>query len=267
MLLIRRILGGANGITHLAGCGPLSRRYFSHSRIVLNRTKSSSAKSDDVDSLEDSKVKIQKEKKQAKTLDQIIKIETNEAPKLPAETQERRLSPLQFMNQGRSKIPENWRKDQMMPEWKRQKYALGEKFKGKAWNPVKKLSRDEMESVRLLKRELPDMTSKDLSDHFKISPEAIRRILKSKWTPSLEEEEDIYERWKKRGDKIKNLYTEKYGTDTKVIIKNSGDGSGVRAKFDRKNKRSKSNSKKGSKDGSKPKRSFRRGAHFDDVIF
>lgn len=266
MLLIRRILRGANGITHLAGYGLLSRRYFSHSSTLLNRTKSSS-KSDSANSLEDNKVKIQKEKKQAKTLDQIIKIETTEAPKPPAETLERRLSPLEFMNQGRSKIPENWRKDQMMPEWKRQKYALGEKFKGKAWNPVKKLSRDEMESVRMLKRELPDMTSKDLSDHFKISPEAVRRILKSKWTPSLEEEEDIYERWKKRGEKIKNLYIEKYGTDTKVIIKNTGDGSGVRAKFDRMNKRSKSSSKRGSKDGSKPKRSFRRGAHFDDVIF
>lgn len=41
-----------------------------------------------------------------------------------------------------------------------------------------------------------------LADHFKVSPEAIRRILKSKWQPNDTEHEARMERWDKRGERI-----------------------------------------------------------------
>ena len=41
---------------------------------------------------------------------------------------------------------------------------------------------------------------------MKVSPEVIRRILKSNWEPSEEELEDLQQRWKKRGEKINEMY-------------------------------------------------------------
>jgi hypothetical protein len=41
-----------------------------------------------------------------------------------------------------------------------------------------------------------------LAKEFKVSPEAIRRILKSKWRPTAEEAAARNERWTKRGEKI-----------------------------------------------------------------
>ncbi|CCK70767.1 mitochondrial ribosome assembly protein RRG9 KNAG_0F00980 [Huiozyma naganishii CBS 8797] len=93
-----------------------------------------------------------------------------------------------------------------IPDWQRQKLALQKKFNGAQWNPSKKLSRTELNSVRLLKSQFPDMTASELGAQFKVSPEAIRRILKSKWTPIGDEVSDLDARWKKRGEKIKKLY-------------------------------------------------------------
>ncbi|EDO17990.1 hypothetical protein Kpol_1054p37 [Vanderwaltozyma polyspora DSM 70294] len=92
-----------------------------------------------------------------------------------------------------------------VPEWKRQKLALKSKFKGEKWNPKKKLSRVEMDTVRLLKDKIPSLTASDLGDKFKVSPEAIRRILKSKWQPSAEEISKIEDRWKKRGIRVEEI--------------------------------------------------------------
>ena len=41
-----------------------------------------------------------------------------------------------------------------------------------------------------------------LAAKFRISPEAVRRILKGKWVPSEKEMEDRRERWVKRGESI-----------------------------------------------------------------
>lgn len=74
---------------------------------------------------------------------------------------------------------------------------------GEAWNPRKKLSPDTVEGIRHLHSTQPDkFTTPVLADHFKVSPEAIRRILKSKWRPSDEEYEARMERWDKRGERI-----------------------------------------------------------------
>ncbi|KAF1943126.1 required for respiratory growth protein 9, mitochondrial [Clathrospora elynae] len=89
------------------------------------------------------------------------------------------------------------------PSWRAQKAALKEKLGGEAWNPRKKLSPDTMEGIRHLHATQPEkFTTPILADHFKVSPEAIRRILKSKWQPSDEEHEARMQRWDKRGERI-----------------------------------------------------------------
>jgi len=52
------------------------------------------------------------------------------------------------------------------------------------WNPPKKLSREAMEGLRTLHDHDPEtFTTTVLANRFKISPEAVRRILKSRWRP------------------------------------------------------------------------------------
>ncbi|KAF2708389.1 hypothetical protein K504DRAFT_468733 [Pleomassaria siparia CBS 279.74] len=87
--------------------------------------------------------------------------------------------------------------------WQIQKAALKEKLNGEAWNPRKKLSPDTQEGIRHLHQTYPDkFTTAILAQHFQVSPEAIRRILKSKWRPSDEEQDARKERWDKRGERI-----------------------------------------------------------------
>ena len=87
--------------------------------------------------------------------------------------------------------------------WQVQKSALTEKFKGQGWKPRKRLSPDALEGIRALHAQYPETyTTPVLADQFKISPEAIRRILKSKWRPNEEEEEDRRKRWDNRGEGI-----------------------------------------------------------------
>ncbi|KAB8067621.1 hypothetical protein BDV29DRAFT_185842 [Aspergillus leporis] len=86
--------------------------------------------------------------------------------------------------------------------WQIQKAALKNKFK-EGWNPSKKLSPDALDGIRHLHAVAPDkFTTSVLAEQFQISPEAIRRILKSKWRPSEAEMEDRRKRWDKRHDRI-----------------------------------------------------------------
>ncbi|KAL2036381.1 hypothetical protein N7G274_010902 [Stereocaulon virgatum] len=94
-------------------------------------------------------------------------------------------------------------------DWQVQKYALTKKFSS-GWVPRKRLSPDTLEGIRNLHAQYPTRyTTPVLADQFKVSPEAIRRILKSKWRPSEEEEEKRRERWEKRGKKIWEDMSEK----------------------------------------------------------
>ncbi|KAH3675105.1 hypothetical protein WICPIJ_009361 [Wickerhamomyces pijperi] len=103
------------------------------------------------------------------------------------------------------RIPEDWKENKHLKEWEREKYATKIKYKGERWLPTKRLSAEQMEGVRLLKRSMPHMTASDLAAEFEVSPEAIRRILGSKWKPKTEEEEDrIKKRWTNRGLRIKS---------------------------------------------------------------
>ncbi|GKZ17046.1 required for respiratory growth protein 9 mitochondrial [Aspergillus brasiliensis] len=92
---------------------------------------------------------------------------------------------------------------QKKPEkWQIHRQALKEKFKD-GWNPPKKLSPDALEGIRHLHAVAPEkFTTSVLAEEFKISPEAIRRILKSKWRPSETEIEDRRKRWERRHDRI-----------------------------------------------------------------
>ncbi|KAL9082647.1 MAG: hypothetical protein Q9165_008830 [Trypethelium subeluteriae] len=87
--------------------------------------------------------------------------------------------------------------------WQVQKAALKQKFGGEGWNPRKRLSPDAMEGIRALHNASPEgLNTSVLADQFEVSPEAIRRILKSKWRPNEEEAEARRLRWDKRGEKI-----------------------------------------------------------------
>lgn len=83
-----------------------------------------------------------------------------------------------------------------MPEWEKREETLRKRYG--AWNPTRKLSRQQITDIRELKQQWPQMKTKHLADHFSINPESIRRILKSKWTPSEEELESLNQRAERR---------------------------------------------------------------------
>ncbi|KAL2257299.1 hypothetical protein VTK26DRAFT_370 [Humicola hyalothermophila] len=92
--------------------------------------------------------------------------------------------------------------------WMIQKEALKKKFP-EGWNPRKKLSPDALVGIKALHKQFPEeYTTEVLAEKFEVSPEAIRRILKSKWTPTPEEEFERQERWFKRGKKVWSHWAE-----------------------------------------------------------
>lgn len=100
------------------------------------------------------------------------------------------------------------RKKTMEP-WMRDKTALQAKFGSKGWAPNKRLSPDSLEGIRALHSSDPETyDTAMLSQHFQITPEAIRRILKSKWKPQPEEIEKRMERWEARGRRKWNEMSE-----------------------------------------------------------
>ena len=100
------------------------------------------------------------------------------------------------------KSPTTYQKKKKPESWQIQKEALKQKFEG-GWNPPKKLSPDALDGIRHLHAMAPDrFTTPVLAEEFKISPEAIRRILKSKWRASEAQMDDRRKRWEKRHDKI-----------------------------------------------------------------
>ncbi|KAL9613933.1 MAG: hypothetical protein Q9167_001547 [Letrouitia subvulpina] len=88
-------------------------------------------------------------------------------------------------------------------DWQIQKAALAAKFEGAGWAPRKRLSPDAMDGIRDLHAQNPELyTTPVLAEQFQISPEAVRRILRSRWKPSEEEQRRRRQRWEKRGQKI-----------------------------------------------------------------
>ncbi|EED15490.1 mitochondrion organization and biogenesis protein, putative [Talaromyces stipitatus ATCC 10500] len=98
--------------------------------------------------------------------------------------------------------PLNPEKKRRREQWQVQKEALQNKFQ-EGWHPRKKLPPDSLDTIRHLYATKPDVwTTPVLAEQFKVSPEAIRRILKSKWQPSEEERQRREERWAERYRKI-----------------------------------------------------------------
>lgn len=92
-----------------------------------------------------------------------------------------------------------------LESWAVQKNALREKFGDQGWQPRKKLSPDAMEGIRNLHEQDPfKYNTPVLAEQFKVSAEAIRRILKSKWSRSAPAEKlaERRDRWAKRHDRI-----------------------------------------------------------------
>ncbi|KAL8798092.1 MAG: hypothetical protein Q9182_006960 [Xanthomendoza sp. 2 TL-2023] len=87
--------------------------------------------------------------------------------------------------------------------WQIQKAALVSKFGSTGWVPRKRLSPDALDGIRALHAQFPEKyTTPVLASQFEVSPDAIRRILKSKWRPSDEEVTSRRQRWDKRGERI-----------------------------------------------------------------
>ena len=98
----------------------------------------------------------------------------------PSEQEDTRRSPLT--------PPLHLRKPPTSPtpnQWVAHRQALKKAFPG-GWSPPKKLSRSAMDGIRELHKIDPKkFTTSVLAERFRISPEAIRRILKSKWEPEV----------------------------------------------------------------------------------
>lgn len=83
-----------------------------------------------------------------------------------------------------------------IPEWKKREHSLNKRYA--SWNPTRKLSRQQIQDLRNLKDQAPHLKTVDLANYFEVSPEAVRRILRSKWVPSDEDMADLLERAERR---------------------------------------------------------------------
>lgn len=79
-------------------------------------------------------------------------------------------------------------------EWRRHRLAIKEAFP-QGWSPPRKLSREAMDGMRAMHiYDKRTFSTPVLAEKFKISPEAVRRILRSKWEPSREQRARFAER-------------------------------------------------------------------------
>lgn len=103
----------------------------------------------------------------------------------------------------------------MKEPWMVEKERTKEKYPD-GYRPLKRLSPDAIEGIRALHSQMPEyFTTARLAKEFKISPEAIRRILKSKWRPNIDEALDREARWSRRGEQIWSRWAELGATPPK----------------------------------------------------
>jgi len=94
---------------------------------------------------------------------------------------------------------ENKEKEEDIPIWRKKMLEKRENPTEK-WNPLKKLTRDQMIQLRSMKQKDPKLTSHDLANYFGVDIDSVERILHSKWTPSPDEQ-SRQESSKVNGDK------------------------------------------------------------------
>ena len=82
-------------------------------------------------------------------------------------------------------------------EWKSHRGTMRSQFP-QGWAPPRRLSRDAMEGLRSLHAYDPATFSTPiLAQKFHVSPEAVRRILRSKWQPTKDERARMVQREQK----------------------------------------------------------------------
>ena len=110
-------------------------------------------------------------------------------------------------------------KGKLPEEWKQHRAVLKESFPA-GWSPPKKLSREAMDGLRMLHSQNPEVFSTPvLASKFRISPEAVRRILKSKWEPTREQRQKLAERGKKEAmERSRKRYLEEIQSRVQTIV-------------------------------------------------
>ncbi|KAF8552088.1 hypothetical protein OG21DRAFT_1511944 [Imleria badia] len=103
-------------------------------------------------------------------------------------------------------------------QWRRHREEIKKAFPD-GWSPTRKVSRDAMDGLRSLHAFDKDTFScAVLADKFKISPEAVRRILRSKWEPSREKRARLAERERRsREDWITSRRQEEKDRATQIL--------------------------------------------------
>ncbi|KAG8957261.1 Required for respiratory growth protein 9 mitochondrial [Tulasnella sp. 419] len=124
--------------------------------------------------------------------------ETSSSSKTPIETKSKT-----FQQKGVSKefpTPRQWLAHR---ERMKHKYPEG-------WNPTRKLSREAMDGIRMMHAHDPFVhNTAALAHHFEISPEAVRRILKSRWRPDEGKLRKLEERQEMVSEERKQLRAER----------------------------------------------------------
>lgn len=91
------------------------------------------------------------------------------------------------------------------------------------WNPPRKLSREAMDGLRELHHfDKATFTTPVLAEKFKISPEAVRRILKSKWEPSREQKAKYAQRDRANREQSIKLNRLRERLEAKSVIGSTG---------------------------------------------
>lgn len=115
------------------------------------------------------------------------------------------------------------------PAWLKHRRALKADFP-KGWEPPKRVSREAMSLIKLLHQSDPaQYTTPVLADRFKISPEAIRRVLKSNFEATSEMEDARIRRKQEQWRVESNMIDEDGGKQ----IPWSGDSARERAELDK----------------------------------
>lgn len=104
-------------------------------------------------------------------------------------------------------------------EWRTHRQRMKEIFP-EGWNPTRKLSREAMEALRSLHALDKEMfTTPVLANKFKISPEAVRRILRSKWEPSKEKRAKLAGRERRdREERILRSRIEEKRQENQILV-------------------------------------------------
>ncbi|EGW32887.1 uncharacterized protein SPAPADRAFT_49819 [Spathaspora passalidarum NRRL Y-27907] len=135
---------------------------FSFSRCIHNRPTKE-------DLVKDNNNNIHPESNQPKPNSSEVPKEMHETTKLSFEEYQK-------------KILLNHKKHAEPTEWQKRELAIKKRYG--EWKPTKRLSREEMVKVKELSEQFPHYKTADLANIFRVSPEAIRRILKSNWIPN-----------------------------------------------------------------------------------